>query len=182
MASTPSRVSTPPAVVRGAAVDSPRAAARDDALADSVPDSVAVEDPFRPPTAPRSVDSGAARCPSLVSVPSERCRLAASGAERACLAAYVAIGDAPMQRAFDAVVIELRRAAGVAATAPDPPSVERVRVEQRVWLSVRGSECRRQPTVDDGPFWAPVHAQCYNEMAVSRASELQDAVRRLRRR
>ena len=180
--STPSRVSTPPAVVRGAAVDSPRAAARDDALADSVPDSVAVEDPFRPPTAPRSDAGGAATSPSVGALPSPRCRLAATADQRACLDAYVAIGDAPMQRAFDAVVIELRRAAGVAATAPDPPSVERVRVEQRVWLSVRGSECRRQPTVDDGPFWAPVHAQCYNEMAVSRASELQDAVRRLRRR
>ena len=87
-----------------------------------------------------------------------------------------------MQRAFDALIVELRRAAGVPSGALDPTSVERERVEQRAWLSVRNGECRRQPSADEGPFWAPLHAKCYSEMAASRASELQAAVRRLRRR
>lgn len=87
-----------------------------------------------------------------------------------------------MQRAFDALIVELRRVAGVASGALEPTSVERVRVEQRAWLSVRNGECKRQPSADEGPFWAPLHAQCYSEMAAYRASELQDAVRRLRRR
>lgn len=87
-----------------------------------------------------------------------------------------------MQRAFDALVVELRRVAGVASDAPDPTTVSRVRVEHRAWLSVRTGECQRQPSAEDGPFWAPAHAACYSEMATARTSELQDAVRRLRRR
>jgi uncharacterized protein YecT (DUF1311 family) len=87
-----------------------------------------------------------------------------------------------MQRAFDGLVSELRRIAGVPAGAPDPTPVDRIRVEQRAWLSVRNAECSSAPVPADGPFWAPAHAKCFNEMAASRAAELQDAVRRLRRR
>jgi uncharacterized protein YecT (DUF1311 family) len=83
---------------------------------------------------------------------------------------------------LDALVGELRRLAGVPDSALDPKTVERIRVEQRAWLSVRNAECRHEPAPTEGPFWAPAHAQCFNEMAASRTSELQEAIRRLRRR
>ena len=178
-------MSPSPGVRRDAVADSLRAVpARNDALTDSATGSVALEDPFRPPTTPPATagEGSPATTRSTGAPPSPRCRLASTADQRACLDSYVAIGDAPMQRAFDALIVEMRHAAGVASGALDPPSVERVRVEQRAWLSVRNGECRRQPSADEGPFWAPLHAQCYSGMAAYRASELQDAVRRLRRR
>jgi len=184
-AAAPPGVSPSPAVRRDAAAESSRAVpARNAALTDSATGSVALEDPFRPPTTLRATAGGEspATTRSTGALPSLRCRLASTADQRVCLDSYVAIGDAPMQRAFDALIVELRRAAGVTSGALDPTSVERVRVEQRAWLSVRNGECRRQPSADEGPFWAPLHAKCYSEMAASRASELQDAVRRLRRR
>ena len=87
-----------------------------------------------------------------------------------------------MQRAFESLVGEMRRAAGTPDGAPDPTNVARLRVEQRAWVSVRNEECRRVPSVDEGAFWASIHARCYNDMATGRAAELQDAVRRLKRR
>jgi len=182
-ARAPSRASPAPAPVpRNAVAESSLAAGRTDTA--SAADSVTFEDPFRPPTSSPSTSTGETAIPSSPAgaLPSPRCRLASTADQRACLDAYVAIGDAPMQRALDALVVELRRISGVASDAPDPTTVARVRVEHRAWLSVRSSECRRLPSLEDGPFWAPAHAQCYHEMAASRASELQDAVRRLRRR
>ncbi|HEX6051357.1 MAG TPA: protein kinase [Gemmatimonadaceae bacterium] len=143
-----------------------------------------LEDPFRPPTVPRTSSMAAedrAGAPSGV-LPSPRCRLAANADQRACLDAYIASGDAAMHRAFQALVSELRRIADVPVGAADPKAVDRIRVEHRAWLSVRNAECRHQPAPAEGPFWAPAHAKCFNEMAASRAAELRDAVRRLRRR
>ena len=144
---------------------------------------VELEDPFRPPTVPRAPAAGGdAPDAPTGTVPSLRCRLASTADQRACLSAYVSAGDVTMQRAFDALVVELRRIAGVSLTALDPRTVERVRVEHRAWLSVRNTECRYEPVPSEGPFWAPAHARCFNEMAQARAQELQEAVRRLRRR
>ncbi len=143
-----------------------------------------LENPFRPPTVPRTSPAAAGEGADAPAgpLPSPRCRIAATADQRACLNAYISSGDAAMQRAFDALVSELRRIASVPAGAPDPTTVDRIRVEQRAWLSVRNAECRSAPVPAEGPFWAPAHAKCFNEMAVSRAAELQDAVRRLRRR
>jgi uncharacterized protein YecT (DUF1311 family) len=115
-------------------------------------------------------------------VPSPRCRIAATADQRACLAAYVEIGDAAMNRTFDALVGELRRIAGTPLGAPDPPAVQRIRVEQRVWLGVRDNECPRQAPPGGGPFWAQAQSGCFAEMAAARTDELRDAVRRLSRK
>jgi uncharacterized protein YecT (DUF1311 family) len=76
----------------------------------------------------------------------------------------------------------MRRLAGTPAGAPDPPTVQRIRVEQRVWLGVRDAECPRQAAPGAGPFWAQAGARCFTEMATARTAELRDAVRRLRRK
>jgi uncharacterized protein YecT (DUF1311 family)/tRNA A-37 threonylcarbamoyl transferase component Bud32 len=140
-----------------------------------------LEDPFRIPTSAAAPVSGA-KAPPAAGVPSPRCRLASTADQRACLDAFVSAGDASMQQAFESLVAEMRRVAGTPDGAPDPTNVTRARVEQRAWVSVRNQECRRVPSVDDGAFWASIHARCYNDMAAGRAAELQEAVRRLRRR
>ena len=101
--------------------------------------------------------------------------------QRACLEAYIAAGDAPLTQAFDALVTEMRRVAGTPAGAPDPQPVQRIRVEHRAWLSVRNAECPRTAEAGSGPFWAQAQSTCFTEMAASRAAELRDAARRLKR-
>ena len=98
-----------------------------------------------------------------------------------CLDAYIAVGDAPLTQAFEALVAEMRRIARTPAGAPDPQPVTRVRVEQRAWLGVRNEECPRAPEPGMGPFWAEAQSACFAEMAASRAAELRDAVKRLKR-
>ena len=87
-----------------------------------------------------------------------------------------------MNRTFDALVGELRRVAGTPLGAPDPPAVQRIRVEQRVWLGVRDNECPRQAPPGGGLFWAQAQSECFAEMATARTAELRDAVRRLSRK
>ncbi len=113
-------------------------------------------------------------------LPSSRCRIASHADQMACLTAYIAAGDGDMDGAFESLVTELRRAAGTAPGQPDPATVGRVRVEQRVWLSVRNAECPREPTRGAGSFWAQATSVCFNQMASARTAELRDAVRRLR--
>jgi uncharacterized protein YecT (DUF1311 family) len=149
-----------------------------------------VEDPFRPPTTPRSPPprssagerAGDTNADPKGSVPSPRCLIGATADQRACLLAYVAVGDAPLDRVFGSLVTELRRVAGAQPGDPDPVTVQRVRVEQRAWIAIRNEECRSQPSAKEGPFWAPAHAQCFNQMSAARVAELQDAVKRLRKK
>jgi uncharacterized protein YecT (DUF1311 family) len=108
--------------------------------------------------------------------------VAATADQRACLAAYIEAGDASMNQTFDSLVTELRRVAGTPPRAPDPSTVQRIRVEQRVWLSVREAECPRQAAPSAGELWAEAQSQCFTEMAASRTKELHEAVRGLRRR
>jgi len=190
------RDSTPSGPVAGAGdARPPREAQSDPARADSavmVPAALVLEDPFRPPTSPAPGMAGAMMAsPARVGrgrggaaawVPSPRCLLAASADQRACLEAYVAEGDVAMERAFDALVGELRRLGHPGPGEPDPPSVTRLRVEQRAWLSVRNAECPRGPAASTDPFWAESRSRCFTEMSASRARELQEAVRRLGRK
>ena len=137
-----------------------------------------IDDPFKIPSSgpevPKALGKGV--------VPSSRCLLASSADQQVCLAAYIAVGDAPLDRAFDSLIGELRRVAGAQLGAPDPPTVQRVRIEQRAWLAVRDNECPRKAPAGAGPFWAEAQSACFSEMASARAGELRDAVKRLRRR
>jgi uncharacterized protein YecT (DUF1311 family) len=76
----------------------------------------------------------------------------------------------------------MRRVERASPGTPDPATVQRIRVEQRAWLSVRDNECPRAAPAGAGPFWAEAQSGCFSEMASARASELRDAVKRLRRR
>jgi uncharacterized protein YecT (DUF1311 family) len=156
----------------------PAAAATPPSPEPAVGDSAPLEDPFKipPPPSKKAASSrdGAGPIP--------RCRIAATADQRACLAAYIEIGDAPLNRTFESLVDEMRRVAGTALGAPDPPTVQRIRVEQRVWLGVRESECPRQAPPGAGPFWAQVQSECFAEMASARTDELREAVRRLKRK
>jgi serine/threonine protein kinase/uncharacterized protein YecT (DUF1311 family) len=143
------------------------------------PSPAPIEDPFKIP--PAATGSSPA-LGGAGGVPIGRCRIAATADQRACLAAYIEAGDAPLNRTFDSLVSELRRVAGTAAGAPDPPAVQRIRVEQRAWLGVREAECPRQAVAGAGEFWAQAQSQCFAEMAASREKDLRDALRRVRRK
>ena len=137
-----------------------------------------IADPFKIPSSspdvPKALGKG--------EVPSPRCRLASTADQQACLSAYIAVGDISLNRAFESLVGEMRRVAGTPLGAPDPSTVQRIRIEQRAWLSVRDSECPRTAPAGAGPFWAEAQSACFSEMASSRTGELRDAVKRLRRR
>ena len=115
-------------------------------------------------------------------VPAPQCRVASAVDQQACLDAYIALGDAPLNRALGALVEELRRVSNTPLGVADPPTVKRVRVEQQAWIGVRENECPRSAPADAGPLWAHAAAVCFNEMSSARAAELGDAVKRLRRK
>jgi serine/threonine protein kinase/uncharacterized protein YecT (DUF1311 family) len=173
---------------RGVASDRPPDAPSDPTPAGSKPEAArdsrsateTIEDPFKIPAAASSESPPALGAPGAV--PSPRCRLAATADQQACLSAYIAVGDMPLNNAFDALVSEMRRVAQTGPGAPDPPTVQRIRVEQRAWLSIRDSECPRSAPPGAGPFWAAVQSACFAEMAEARTAELKDAVKRLKRR
>jgi uncharacterized protein YecT (DUF1311 family) len=86
-----------------------------------------------------------------------------------------------LQRVYDSLIVELRRAARVPRGAPDPPPVTRLRVEQRTWIAIRDQECMRRPADTSTPFWAQPVSVCFAEMSAARADELREALGRLRR-
>jgi uncharacterized protein YecT (DUF1311 family) len=135
-----------------------------------------IDDPFRIP--PSGRDPGAL---GAGSVPSPRCRLASAADQDVCLTAYIARGDVSLNRALESLVDEMRRVAHTPPGAPDPATVQRIRLEQRAWISIRNSECPRKAPMGAGPFWAEAQADCFAEMATARTAELRDAVKRLRR-
>jgi uncharacterized protein YecT (DUF1311 family) len=138
--------------------------------------TAAIDDPFRiPPSGRDPAALGAG------SVPSPRCRLASAADQDVCLTAYIARGDVPLNRALESLVDEMRRVAHTPPGAPDPATVQRIRLEQRAWISIRNSECPRKAPMGAGPFWAEAQADCFTEMATARTAELRDAVKRLRR-
>ena len=123
----------------------------------------------------------ASRDSTPVSGPSPRCRVASMADQRACLLAYIAVNDSPLQGVYDSLIVELRRLARAPRGTPDPPSVTRLRVEQRAWISVRDRECTRNPTPGSTPYWAQPLSQCFADMSAARAGELREALQRTRR-
>jgi len=113
--------------------------------------------------------------------PSGRCRRAGMADQRACLQALVAYNDAPLQRVFDSLIVELRRAANVRSGAPDPSTVRRLRIEQRIWTAERERECTRDPAPGYVPLWAVPISECFAHMSDGRRNELAEALDSLRR-
>jgi len=158
--------------------DSNQSSARRADATGSARGPVPFEDPFRPPDPPPVIPKALGKG----EVPAPQCRVASAADQQACLDAYIAIGDARLNNALGALVEELRRVSNTPLGVADPPTVERVRVEQRAWIAVRENECPRSAPVGAGPLWAQAAAACFNEMSSARAAELREAVKRLRRK
>jgi uncharacterized protein YecT (DUF1311 family) len=149
--------------------DSAARVAADSAAAAAAPpaDSTAPPDTIAPPP-PDTVLRTASR-----SAPGDgACAASDAGSQRRCLLTLLERGDAPLTRAYAARIAELRRAAGTAPGAPDPPAVESLRAEQRAWLAQRDTECRRRGEGREGALWAPERARCLIALGQQRASAL----------
>jgi uncharacterized protein YecT (DUF1311 family) len=97
--------------------------------------------------------------------------------QRACLLAYIRLNDTSLQQVYDSLIVELRRIAGVRRGTPDPPSVTRLRVEQRAWVVARDRECTRQPKPGSVPYWAQPLAECFARVSAARQEALAETLR-----
>ena len=137
-----------------------------------------LEDPFRPPEPPPPLPKPLGKG----EVPTPQCRVASVDDQQACLDAYIAIADAHLNRTLGTLVEELRRVAKTPLGVADPPTAQRVRVEQQAWIAARENECPRSAPAGAGPLWAPSAAACFTSMSNARTAELRDAVKRLKRK
>ena len=137
-----------------------------------------MEDPFRPPEPPPPLP----RALGKGEVPTSQCRVASDADQQACLNAYIAIADAHLNKALGTLVEELRRVAKTPLGGADPPTAQRVRVEQQAWIGVRENECPRSAAAGAGPLWAQSAASCFTSMSSARTAELRDAIKRLKRK
>lgn len=108
------------------------------------------------------------------------CASPAAPSQRRCLMLHLARSDAMLDRTYQSLIADMKRAAGSAAGAKEPSSVEQLRVSQRAWLVYRDTECRRRNRGKEGPLWAPVRAQCLGEFSGQRTEELAQALRERR--
>ena len=90
--------------------------------------------------------------------------------QRACLRSSLAQGDNDVNSTYNRVIAALRKQANVSDDAPDPPSVEHVRLSQRRWLELRDATCHLVGTM---ARYAPIRAACYNGQSARRLEELQ---------
>lgn len=97
------------------------------------------------------------------------CGSPAAAAQKACLAAYIEVNDARLNRVYRTLIATLRRRAGARS---EPESVRRLRTAQRAWIGYRDRECRRRTRGSEGPLWAPIRARCLGELSDARAAEL----------
>jgi len=102
--------------------------------------------------------------------------------QRACLQALVANNDRPLRHVFDSLAVALRRAANVGPAEPDPATVRRLRIEQRIWTAERERECTRDPAPGYTALWAVPISECFAHMAEWRRNELAESLDSLRRR
>jgi serine/threonine protein kinase/uncharacterized protein YecT (DUF1311 family) len=136
----------------------------------------------RPPARKTSGPSASTpRAPASATGASARCTVPSMADQRACLMAYVAINDAPLQRVYDSLIVELRRNANVKRGGGDPPTVRRLREEQRQWIAVRDRECTRDPAPGFTPLWAEPISKCFARMSSARRAELAEELRRATR-
>lgn len=98
------------------------------------------------------------------------CSSSDSADQRACLRSSLEQGDNDVNDAYKRVIAALRKQANVSEDSPDPPSVERVRASQRLWLETRDTACHLVGTTTR---YARVRATCYNGQSARRLQELQ---------
>ena len=110
-----------------------------------------------------------------------RCALPTMVDQRACLMARIRINDASLQRVYDSLIVEMRRNANVRRGDPDPPTVRRLRAEQRQWIGVRDRECTRDPAPGYTPLWAEPLSSCFARMSAARRAELVEELGRATR-
>ena len=146
--------------------DSPAAGSRADSSGMRSKAASPVKTPRVTATASRADDSAVAR------EPTPRCRVATVADQRACLLAYIAVNDSALQRVYDSLIVEMRRAAGAPRRSPDPPGVARLRVEQRAWVVARDRECMSSANRPSTRFWARERATCFAAKSDARAAEL----------
>ena len=90
--------------------------------------------------------------------------------QRACLRSSLEQGDNNVNAVYRRVIATLRKQANVSEDAPDPPSVEHVRLSQRRWLELRDATCHLVGTM---VRYARPRAACYNGQSARRLEELQ---------
>ena len=100
--------------------------------------------------------------------------------QRRCLMLHLARSDVMLDRTYQSLIADMKRAAGTPVGAKEPASVEQLRVSQRAWLVYRDTECRRRNRGKEGPLWAPVRAQCLGEFSGQRTEELAQALKERR--
>lgn len=120
--------------------------------------------------------SPASATPSAEGYIGPSCASPARDDQQRCLMGYLARSDAQLDRTYQALINNLKSEAGVSSKAPEPASVQRLRVAQRSWLVYRDDECRKRTRPREGPLWAPIRAECLAEYSALRSRELEDAL------
>lgn len=132
---------------------------------------VTVPPPRTPP--PAVVASGPTRRGSAA------CTSALKADQEECVKAILPVADKRLNGIYRALITEMRRQEGVKGNAPDPASVERLRVSQRSWLVYRDNQCRKRGRGREGALWARPRVRCLGEFSTRRANELADQFSRL---
>lgn len=145
----------------------------------AAPSATASRRPIAVPSAPMDVrpsiplpTSGATMSAAPATAAGDPCASPASTDQRRCLLAYLARSDVGLDRTYQSVIAEMKRAAGSAPGDREPDSVRQLRDAQRAWLVYRDTECRRRTIGQEGALWAPVRAKCLAEYSQQREEEL----------
>jgi uncharacterized protein YecT (DUF1311 family) len=101
------------------------------------------------------------------------CDSPSTSSQRSCLNRAIASNDADLNRVYQDLIAQARRAGGADLE-------ERFRVSQRAWVDRRDIECRRENTVQEGRLWARAMARCLADYSNRRTSELQRSLSQLR--
>lgn len=153
---------TPPSSLVPSMPSEPRTSAPPAATSPATPPATA---PATPPSTVLMPDS-MIRNPSL-----DVCDSPTLDDQRQCLNSSIDRSDRGMNDVFQQLIGAMRREAGVANGAADPPEVEELRQSQRQWTTERNEACGK---VSDGRvLFARDRATCFAERANARQRELQ---------
>jgi uncharacterized protein YecT (DUF1311 family) len=125
------------------------------------------------PTLPRDSASAPERTTTrdtaAMAVAPESCASPESEDQHKCLMTAIDRNDRELNSVFYKLVAALRRQASVAASDPDPDTVEELRAVQRKWLEDRDAACRE---VGERPLYARERSSCFAQQSSDRAREL----------